>query len=343
MGAYIDGVIDSFRHSFNTGYLGYVLLVSLVSALAIFVLLGIFGLIAVAAASSILGADLFALFSQAIASGSNASAVQAFLLGRLSDPAVFAGLAAATGILLAVFAVVSVLVQAFFEGIFYSIARQFMNKGAGDFGKAVSLSRKRLFDLFKARLAVGIFVLILALVIFSPALAMLPQAIAQAGNFSAAAAANPGIASEMPPALEAFMNLFNALQMVFSIVLFLLSPFLVVIGPIVVFEEKGAVDSIKRAVEITKGKLLSSLGFELLLALLSVVAGIIFAVILVFFIVIAVFFWPILFLLLLALVAFIAWAVALEIAANVKLFEINSGSRTMHAAQSTGYIGTIRR
>jgi hypothetical protein len=344
MGIYVDGVIASFKKSLNWHLLFCFLLVAILAAVVSGIVFVVFGLIGIFLVSGILGIDLLKLFFDALASNPAATASAMQLISAVSNPAVLTNLAIAIFALLAVFIIVSVFVCSFFEAISYFLARQFLNGNKGDLGEAFSNAGKKFISLFGARILVGILILVLALIIFSPVLIALPGIIQSLpAILLASSVQGAAVASAVLP-LVGFLLMFIGLLIVFAIILFLLSPYLVAIGPIAVFENESPFGVIKRAIEITQGKYLHSLAFNFLFGIILMIIAFCYSALMAVFGFASVFVVLAILLIVPRIIielVFSSWLSALANMAYVKLYEINSGSASSPASKKNSYVGLV--
>ncbi|MDD5163752.1 MAG: hypothetical protein PHD95_06125 [Candidatus ainarchaeum sp.] len=343
MGIYVEGVIDSLKKSLNGYLVLYFLLVIILATIASGVVLVVFGLAGIFLASGVLGVDLLKLLFDALAQNPAAMASGLQLVTALSNPAIFSALIIAILGLLTVFIIVSVFVSSFFEAVSYFLARQFLN-AKGDLGDAFSSAAKRFIPLFGARILVGILLFILAVIIFSPALIALPSVLQNLlPVFVASAAQGTAAASAILP-LVGFLLMFLALLFIFFVILFLISPYLVVIGPIAVFENETPFGIIRRAIEITQGKYIHSIAFNLLFGIIMVIIALCYAALMAIF-GFASFFAILAILLIVPRIiielVFSSWISAWTNMAHVKLYEINSGSVPRHSSKRNSFVGLV--
>lgn len=344
MGIYIEGVIGSLKKSLN-GYLVLsFLLVMILAAIASGIVLVVFGLAGIFLASGILGIDILKLFFDSVAQNPVALNSGLQLFSALSNPAIISNLIIAIFALITIFIIISVFVSSFFEAVSYFLARQFLNAKKWDLGEAFSSAAKRFIPLFGTRLLIGILLFILALIIFSPVLVALPSVLQNLlAVFAVSAAHGTAAASTVLP-LIGFLLMFLALLFIFFAILFLVSPYLIVIGPIAVFENETPFGIIKRAIEITHGKYLHSLAFNVLFGIIMVI------IVLCYYALMAVFGFASVFVILAILLivpkiiielVFSSWLSAWSNMAYVKLYEINSGSASRCASKRSSYVGLV--
>jgi len=346
MGAYIDGVIESFKHSLNVPLWLYFMLVTIISLIVTGIVCIVFLLLGIFLASGILGTDILKMILDLVAGNAAGYSALLGLSAALTIPAVIANLAVVFVVFFIAWIIVDLLIGSFFEAALFFLARDSLQGAKLDLGSAFSSAKEKFLVLFKVRVLVGIFVSILSLVIFSPLLASIPALMQQMPLLSMASG-NPGTASSAMLAFIGFFLLAAVLFLVLLLVLFFLSPFLTLMVPTAIFSKLGAVDSIRRTIEITKAKYWESLGFLLLFGVLAGIALSVFIAIIIvieflsifaiFFIALAVF---------LAIVrvalqfAFGTWMNAWTTLSQVILYDLNSGHAKKPARKS--FVGGTR-
>jgi len=172
------------------------------------------------------------------------------------NPANLVGIIGTVCLLSTILIVVLVFVASYFTGLRFNLFNGFMKTKKIDLGKAFEATTPRAFTYFKVSVVIALVVSVALLVLAIPALSSIPALIR-----TLAPAPLIGLAIYALVALT-----------LFSIALVIVSPILQLLAPTAFFEKKGAIGTIKRAIELAKANYLGNLAF--VLAFIVIVVGI---------------------------------------------------------------------
>jgi hypothetical protein len=165
-----------------------------------------------------------------------------------SNPANLLGLFTAVGILVAILIVILTFVASYFTGIRFNLFNNFLKTKKIDLGKAFEDTTPRAFTYFKVSLLVSLIGILILLILAIPVFSSIPALL--------------GMTSPAP--LIGFILYVVVVLLLFALGVFLLSPILQLLAPAAFFERKGAVDTLKRAIELAKANYLGNLAFVLI-------------------------------------------------------------------------------
>jgi len=166
----------------------------------------------------------------------------------LSTPANMLGIFSVIGLLAAILIVILAFVTSYFTGIRFNLFNNFLKTKKIDLGKAFEETTPRAFTFFKISLILALLICLVLLVLAIQVLSSIPALI--------------GMTSPAP--LVGLILYIVVVLLIFSLAMFLLSPILQLFAPTVFFEKRGAIDTIKRAVELAKTNYLGNLAFVLI-------------------------------------------------------------------------------
>jgi len=339
MGKYVDGVIDSVSKSLDLRLWFHFLITGIFYAIVLGIIAVVFALIGIFAVSSAMGIDLLGVISGFVSTGTVSQEIYTNLMLAFLSPEIVLNIVLVGMVLLVVFLVFSMIVDSFFQAVYYFLARDFWDTKTIDLGIAFGNAKQRFFSLFKVQLILGIVIGIFALIVFSPILFSLPGLLNSLPEILSAGSSGAGFAG-----VFLVLALLIVLMLFFSLVLFFASPFLSMMIPSVLFGNLGAVDSIKNAVEIVKGKYLATLAFILLLGIVLGIISMVFGGIIVFFQVLGMLAVPLMvlmvFLRIILQIVFNVWIGSVQTLGFVKLFDLNTGPSK---PKRKGFVGVIAK
>jgi len=174
----------------------------------------------------------------------------------LSNPGNLLGVFAIIATLATILVVVLAFVSSYFTGMRFNLFNNFLKTKKIDLGKAFEDTMPRAFTYFKVSLLVAVVAILILLVLAIPALSSIPLLV--------------GVSSPGP--ILGIILYVVAMLLLFCLGAFLLSPVLQLLAPTSFFEKRGAVDTIKRAIQLAKANYLGNLAFVLIFSV--VVMGI---------------------------------------------------------------------
>ena len=231
MAGFIDTVIDSLKQSLDLPLWLYFFAVQVMEGIVegIVVLLFLF-----VGAVLLLGSFSLSFFQNPAA--------------LFSNPENLLSIVSTIAILGTIMVVVMSFVASYFTGLRFNLFNGFLKTKKIDLGKAFEETTPRAFTFFKVSLILALLVTLVLLIIAIPVLSSVPSMI--------------GMTSPAP--LVGLILYIVVALLIFSLAMFLLSPILQLLAPVAFFEKRGAIDTVKRAIELVKPNYLGNLAFVLI-------------------------------------------------------------------------------
>ena len=233
-------------------------------------------------------------------------------------------------IILIIFTIVSTFLDSFFSGLQLNIALDYLKKAKFSIGKAIAKTKPRFLVLFALNIIFIVILGIVQLILMLPAISSISgllnsfASVFGAGGFYTMV--DQSFAQNLVLQLSTIQAQANFANWTYLIIAFFLSPFLVMIAPIALFEKRGISASLRRIFELGKKGYLSTLGYFILLALLAIIAIIVFVIaffisLLLMFVLVGI---P---LLIVVLIAFMLWLMAFSNLATAKLYQVKASMK----------------
>jgi hypothetical protein len=224
----------------------------------------------------------------------------------------------------------SLLAEAFFSGMALNGPKLFLEGERGIeslVSKSWGKTKPRIKTAFLTSILINILSLLVIIITIGPFVLQIASEALQIASDPAALLVGTASPELLLAKLISIAMTILAIWLVLLLVILLLSPILALIAPVVYFEDKGVIDSIKRAISLGKNRYLRNLAYLVLLWLIIITAIII--IMLPMFLVI---FIPLLGVLLvlpwiLLFIIFILWVQAFSYLAMVKYYELATNSQ----------------
>jgi len=318
MGWAIDSAVEVFKKSFDykSLYWSYFLIGLL--AFVIFAIISIF--IIIIPAYLLIMPSLLPLMQ---AQANPAAILLAFQSLLQALPQIIIGFA----IILIIFTIVATLWDSFISGLSLNIASDYLKNAKFSVGRAIEKTKPRLLVLFALNIIFTILLNILSLILILPAILSLLNLL---NSFTSAgglfALMNQSFLINFTQQLSTISAQIDFGNLLNLIITFLISPFLVMIAPVALFEKRGVFASIGRIIELGKKSYLPTLGYFILLALLAIIAIIVFVIaffisLLLMFVLVGI---P---LLIIISIAFMLWLMAFSNLLIAKLYQVKASMK----------------
>jgi len=231
------------------------------------------------------------------------------------------------------FLIVAFITSSAIQGTSLNISRDFLEKGKLDFWSAWGKTKPRIFTSVKVEIVVGLFFLLVFLISFLPFIFSLIDFVASL-NFTDLLFLDS----------SAFLNLFAPLivsflssLLIFFIISLIIIPFSMLYRQIPFFESKGAVDSIKRAINLARKNYVKNFVFYFIFIVFVIAVSLVYTLVL-FILMLPVFMgvaWLLIlftFLRIIIQIAFSIWVSVLSFLFDSKVYLINvEGTHKEHS------------
>ena len=246
MGKYINGIIEVFKKSFNLKLWLYYLLI-IIAIMVIFSLV-----LLVVAIPAIL-----------------------ITLPYLTNPAKLMTdwllLVVVYGITFVVFTIITGLIDAYSSGVLLKIAKRPLENKEINLRDSFNVPIGRVATLFLISLLIGVISFVLMIVL------LLPSIIEIINILPLLETSNMAILGKMISLVTVIVLNVVLVALLFTVVSIALAPVLMLLAPVAIFENYGIINSIKRAFKLVKGNYLGSMGYIILLIVITIGASLVIA------------------------------------------------------------------
>ncbi len=235
MTSFVDTILESFKQTLNWSMWLYFFLIFFIEG----IILGIIAL-----------SFVFIGFFTLLGPITNVGGIENIAM-LFSDLSFIASSIGILWFLFTVFIIIATFIVAIFTGMRYHLFNDFLKTGKFNLGKSFQKTKPRVFTYFLISIFIGLVILTVFVLAFAPVLFIIPELIG-------GTVAGPNVALIAP-------LIFTVLLMfLIGLILLLISPMLNLLAPTVFFEEKGAIDTIKKALELMKANYWGNLAYVIL-------------------------------------------------------------------------------